>query len=112
MEKKVDLRIQKTKDAIHNAFKDLINNMDYNKITVKLLCDKAKINRKTFYLHYATMDDLLKEFQQEIVSSSAIEIYKQWVKDGRKIPLEEIIQITKDLVCQGVYNFMFGNDKN
>ena len=40
--------------------------MDYDQITIKELTQRAQINRKTFYLHYASLDDLLEEFQEEI----------------------------------------------
>ena len=30
-------------------------------ITVKEVCKKAGVNRSTFYLHYESMDDLLRE---------------------------------------------------
>ena len=31
-----------------------------------------------------------------------IEIYKQWISDGKKIPLEDIIELTTKLICSGV----------
>ena len=34
---------------------------DYEFITVKEICQKAGVNRSTFYLHYENMDDLLSE---------------------------------------------------
>ena len=46
-----DLRIVKTIEGIKTAFEELICEKDYEKITVKELCDKARINKKTFY-HY------------------------------------------------------------
>ena len=64
--KKEDLRVRKTREAIHNAFKEMICEMDYDQITIKELTQRAQINRKTFYLHYASLDDLLEEFQEEI----------------------------------------------
>lgn len=64
--KKEDLRVRKTRKAIHNAFKEMICEMDYDQITIKELTQRAQINRKTFYLHYASLDDLLEEFQEEI----------------------------------------------
>ena len=67
--KQDDLRVRKTKEAIRRSFEDMICEMDYEKITVKELTDRAMINRKTFYLHYETLDDLLEELQQEIVDS-------------------------------------------
>ncbi|WP_432632961.1 TetR/AcrR family transcriptional regulator [Brachyspira sp.] len=61
--KKEDLRVVKTKEIIRNTFKSMILEMDYDYITIKELTERAKINRKTFYLHYESLDDLLLEIQ-------------------------------------------------
>ena len=58
-----DLRVQKTIDAIQKAFEEMICEMDYDKITVKELCERARINKKTFYRYYNVLDDLLAELQ-------------------------------------------------
>ena len=39
----------------------LLEKKDYSFITVKEICEKAGVNRSTFYLHYETMNDLLSE---------------------------------------------------
>ena len=39
----------------------LLEKKEYDFITVKEICDKAGVNRSTFYLHYETIDDLLAE---------------------------------------------------
>ena len=61
-----DLRVVKTIGAIKAAFGDLICRKDYEKITVKELCDTARIHKKTFYHYYETLDDLLAEMQREL----------------------------------------------
>ena len=61
-----DLRVVKTIEGIKAAFEDLICEKDYEKITVKELCDKARINKKTFYTYYETLDFLLAEMQWEL----------------------------------------------
>ena len=65
--KKEDLRVKKTKEAIRSAFQAMICEMDYDQITIKELTQRAQINRKTFYLHYAGLDELLEELQEETV---------------------------------------------
>lgn len=69
VEKKEDLRVVKTKEIIKNTFKDMISEMDYEEITIKDLTNRAKINRKTFYLHYKSLDDLLLELQNSIANN-------------------------------------------
>ncbi|MBQ7275958.1 MAG: TetR/AcrR family transcriptional regulator [Bacilli bacterium] len=39
----------------------LLEKKDYEYITIKEICEKAGVNRSTFYLHYETIDDLLEE---------------------------------------------------
>lgn len=61
-----DLRVVKTIEGIKASFEELICEKDYEKITVKELCDRAKINKKTFYHYYETLDALLAELQTEL----------------------------------------------
>lgn len=43
------------------AFLLLLEKKDYDRITVKEICEKAGVNRTTFYLHYESVNDLLEE---------------------------------------------------
>lgn len=43
------------------ALIQLINEKDYDYITITEICKGTGVNRSTFYLHYETVDDLLKE---------------------------------------------------
>jgi len=52
--KKEDLRVQRTKEFIRKTFEEMICEMDYEQISVKELTQRAKINRKTFYLGTGT----------------------------------------------------------
>lgn len=50
-----------TAARLDRAFLDILAKKDFEYITVKEICEKAKVNRSTFYLHYETLDDLLCE---------------------------------------------------
>ena len=56
-----DVRTQRTKAAIRNALEEMIVEMDAHRITVSELTKRAGIHRKTFYLHYETIEDLFYE---------------------------------------------------
>ncbi|MFH5811155.1 TetR/AcrR family transcriptional regulator [Companilactobacillus sp. FL22-1] len=64
--KKVDRRVQKTNQALQKAFQELAQGQNYHDITVKALTEKAQINRKTFYLHYDSIDDFADMVAHEI----------------------------------------------
>ncbi|MGL4662880.1 MAG: TetR/AcrR family transcriptional regulator [Culicoidibacterales bacterium] len=61
MNEKIDLRVIKTKKAIHDAFLLLIKTKEYEKITVQDIAKEAMINRNTFYLHYVDKFDLMEQ---------------------------------------------------
>ncbi len=46
---------------MEHAFLEILEKKDYSFITIKEICEKAKVNRSTFYLHYENLDDLLCE---------------------------------------------------
>jgi AcrR family transcriptional regulator len=155
--------------------------MDTSKITVKELAERARIHRKTFYLHYTSIEALFEDMLQEaanqyfaeidkvplpmpmtevnrvffkflakqdefterlicaesyrpfcsklfmmalkhnrqrfnpyahlpeeeqnivntFTSQSSLDMYRQWVKDGKKIPLERLIELTGMLLSSG-----------
>lgn len=50
-----------TARLMDEAFLQLLTKKDYEYITVKEICLKAGVNRSTFYLHYESVDDLLRE---------------------------------------------------
>lgn len=184
--KKEDLRFIKTRNAIQSAFREMICEMDYKDITIKELTARALVNRKTFYLHYKTLDDLLEELQDDIVdnfvsqkvsyssredirksirfffeyaagmpelnerlicsgsyasigeninrqimeqrketnkfafsadelednlvfayfSTNSIILYRQWVADGKKMPVEQLIQTATQLISEGLDSYV------
>ena len=57
---KKDLRVLKTEHLIKTTFIELVKTIGYQRITIKDLCEKAMINRNTFYLHYNDKDHLVK----------------------------------------------------
>lgn len=54
-----DRRTRATREAIKDAFLALIPKGGWRRLSVTLLCRKAGIARATFYLHYASLDDVL-----------------------------------------------------
>lgn len=50
-----------TASFFDEALLKILENKDYEYITIKEICDKAGYNRSTFYLHYESIDDLLDE---------------------------------------------------
>ncbi|MEH7401547.1 TetR/AcrR family transcriptional regulator C-terminal domain-containing protein [Gottfriedia acidiceleris] len=63
---KVDPRIIRTRQLIKDAFIDLLQEMDLNKITVNRIAERATVNRVTFYLHYRDIQDMMENMALEM----------------------------------------------
>lgn len=61
-----DRRVERTRNAIISAFKEMIVEKEFKEITIKELAERANINRKTFYLHYESMEEILFDLTLEI----------------------------------------------
>lgn len=58
---KQESKYQFTASLMDEALLLLLEKKEYDRITVKEICEKTGVNRTTFYLHYESMNDLLEE---------------------------------------------------
>lgn len=88
-----------TAARMDEAFLELIEKKDFAYITVKEICEKAGVNRSTFYLHYETVGDLLEESVQHIIDRF-VEFMPydtaDFLKKLNECPIEELYLITPE----------------
>ena len=65
----MDLRVIKTKKNIRDAFLDLRKKHTLDEIKVNALCEKAMVNKTTFYNHYRDIYDLSEELEIEVLDN-------------------------------------------
>lgn len=86
MNKKIDLRIIKTKKNIYNSILSIMRDKPFEEIKVSDICEKALINRSTFYAHfndkyellYCLISDLNKELTNVLNSNESFENSKEY----------------------------------
>ena len=61
----MDLRVIKTKRNIRDAFLELRKKYSMDEIKVNVLCEKAMVNKTTFYNHYQDIYELSEEMEAE-----------------------------------------------
>lgn len=66
MEKPMDRRQRKTRDAIFEAFTQLLREKNVQQITVGEIIARADVGRATFYAHFETKEYLLKAFCEDL----------------------------------------------
>lgn len=71
MNTKNNQRTRLSKMLFKNALMDLLKEKgSINKVSVRELCDRAELNRSTFYAHYNEPNDLLMEIETELLDAT------------------------------------------
>lgn len=64
----MDIRVRNTRSAVRSALIEIMVNEKYENITISKLCEVAEISRKTFYLHYASLNEVIKDIGEDFYS--------------------------------------------
>lgn len=115
---KNDRRVIKTRNSIRKAFNELILKKDIKSIKITEIASLADIDRKTFYLHYDSIEDILEEFRQELLErilnilkqEKSLDI-KEFFKQLNDIMMEDI-EVYKNIAKKTSYMFLLIDCKN
>ncbi|MBP5271455.1 MAG: TetR/AcrR family transcriptional regulator [Clostridia bacterium] len=88
MEQNESRRVKMTKLLLKTALIELLQEKEFSQITIKELCERADLNRTTFYLHYADQSAVLREIEQE-AQEKAIAYMKNVSPDAGAVALVE-----------------------
>ena len=73
----------------------LLEKKEYDFITVKEICEKAGVNRSTFYLHYETIDDLLAE-TIEMINKRFLSAFNNETLEPNKVKIRNKILLINE----------------
>lgn len=62
-----DKRFRNADEKIKTAFLDLLQEKGFKAITIRMITEKARVNRSTFYAHYVDKYDLLDQIENMIL---------------------------------------------
>lgn len=51
---------------LKEALLELLRKMDFEKITVKMVCETAGVNRSTFYAHYSDLYEMMDQMEEHL----------------------------------------------
>lgn len=96
---KAESKYYNTALLMNQALIELLNKKEYEFITIKEICEKAGVNRSTFYLHYETKEDLLQECVENANKHFLTyfdEGSNDFINKLTTCPMQELIFITHD----------------
>lgn len=117
MDRHEDIRITKSKRDLRNALTELLKEMPFEKITVGAICEKAMINKMTFYKHYQDKYSLF----DDCIRCIAFDIYAKSIgihpKAGfEKNPVDFFVRLLDEVIeeCvrqrEAILTLVYGNN--
>ncbi len=106
----MDLRIERTKINITNAFIHLRASKPLEKITIKELSELAFINKATFYAHYKDIYDLSEKLQNEAIDKMIDDIaHPEYIISK---PKEGLFELANSILMQGqLFDILFSGSQ-
>lgn len=107
----MDLRIERTRKNIINAFLELRSKKPLEKITIKELSELAMINKATFYLHFKDIYDLSDYLETDLVDSIVNNLsHPEYCFNN---PKEFVNELTNAYISQkSLINIIFSDKQN
>ena len=118
MDKKIDLRILKTQSKLTTALAEMMQEVNFDQITVFQLCERAHIRRATFYKHFSDKYDLVTTVVRNNITKMSKRICEVCEPSDPvqyfSLFIREVITYFKDrpevlsnLLCSNAFNSIF-----
>ena len=114
MKEKQDLRIIKTRKNLYESLLYLLKEKTFEEIKVSDICEKALVNRSTFYAHYNDKYELFADLIEALKSSLALELNTNTQISSSKEYYLEMLKIFLDHVDskRDIYSAILIHNKN
>lgn len=85
MNTKNNKRFRDTEIRMESVMLKLMKDTEFEKITVKKICEKANVNRSTFYAHFIDIYDMLNKMEQELSK----QLMENYVESEERVAFSE-----------------------
>lgn len=79
MNKKNNQRYRDMDICMKAAMLELMQKIPFEKITVKSICQRAGVNRGTFYSHYTDMEGMMNDLDDHL-SGELLQVVEEWIQ--------------------------------
>ncbi len=114
MDYKIDLRVVKTKKNLYQSLLLIMKDKPFEEIKVSDICEKALVNRSTFYNHFEDKYELLYSLIQDLKESLTNDLNQNENLDDTKNYYMKMIELFLDHVDENIkiYSAIIRNNKN
>lgn len=107
MAEKINQRIMITKKMLKSSLIEILKTKSIYKVSIREICERAEINRSTFYKYYGSQFDLLAEMESDVISLVAETLSEEADKNSNSLTemcsyLENNIELSRLLINNNI----------
>ena len=92
-----DRRILRTRNMLGDALVALLQEQEFDDITVQDVLDRAGVGRSTFYVHYRDKEDLFLSDVEEFFERICTVLERQKASPKRLLPVQEVFAHVREM---------------
>lgn len=94
---KIDRRVLETRDILGDALVQLMQEKNFDDITVQNVLDRAGVGRSTFYVHYRDKNDLFLSDVEDFLDHFSSALKRNRINPRRLLPVAEFFSHVRDV---------------
>ena len=94
----MDIRVRNTMTSVRKALVDLMGEEKFENITISMLCKNANISRKTFYMHYASLDDVITDIGMDIYNQMS----DRFKSKGEDYTMNDVLADIHEIILRNI----------
>lgn len=97
-----------TKNKVFETAIELIKEKGYNNVTISQICEKARVAKGTFYVHYKSKEDIIKESYYSDMGKFVLEQYEKLISKNKNMNIKD--KIEKFLISELMFTNHAGHE--
>ena len=99
-------RVKITKQLFQDSLLELLDSQSIHEISIRTLCEKADLNRSTFYKYYGSQYDLLKEIEDQLLNQITKVFSKEMTLSTYREQLTNLLTfaLKHEHICKLLFN--------
>lgn len=97
-----------TKNKVFETAIELIKEKGYNNVTISQICQKAGVAKGTFYVHYKSKEDIIKESYYSDMGQFVLEQYEKLISKDKNMNIKD--KIEKFLISELIFTNYAGHE--
>lgn len=81
-----------TKNKLFETAIELIKEKGYDSVTISQICEKAGVAKGTFYVHYKSKEDIIKESYYSDMSQFVLKQYQSLISHDKNMSIKDKIE--------------------